>query len=177
MVPFSSAFNKVTKEHTDIRDRIAEGFLFSCYSPSDKVEAYRLFNLLSAPNVSAGGFSVVPENFERAMVSHAVKKVIIPTWVNNGEQYYMPTKELPQDFVTDCVVWAAFADSNNAVALKDVEYKGTFYQIQNIGSQLATSQMKQKSSWILLEICIKQFMAICQIWIGLLQKLTHGILV
>ena len=131
MVPFSSAFNKVTKEHTDVRDRIAEGFLFSCYSPSDKVEAYRLFNLLSAPNVSAGGFSVVPENFERAMVSHAVKKVIIPTWVNNGEQYYMPTKELPQDFVTDCVVWAAFADSNNAVALKDVEYKGTFYQIQN----------------------------------------------
>ena len=38
---------------------------------------------------------------------------------------------LPSEFVTDCVVWAAFSNKNNCTALKDVKYQGDIWQIPN----------------------------------------------
>ena len=38
---------------------------------------------------------------------------------------------LPSEFVTDCVVWAAFSSKNNCAALKDVKYQGDIWQIPN----------------------------------------------
>jgi hypothetical protein len=38
---------------------------------------------------------------------------------------------LPAEFVADCVVWSAFADSNYAVSLRNVQYQGRVWQIVN----------------------------------------------
>ena len=86
---------------------------------------------LSSPYASAGAFSVTPENFEKAMVLHAVKKIPRATWTNDRDAFYAPNAELPAEFITDCVVWSAFADSNNAVSLRNVEYQGRTWQIPN----------------------------------------------
>ena len=114
---------------------------------------------LSSPYASAGAFSVTPENFEKAMVLHAVKKLPKATWTNDRDAFYAPTNpvnpvnpvkensasprlcvknspidtatDLPAEFVADCVVWSAFADSNCCAALRNVPYKGKVYQIIN----------------------------------------------
>ena len=41
------------------------------------------------------------------------------------------TTGLPSEFVTDCVVWAAFSNKNNCTALKDVRYQDDVWQISN----------------------------------------------
>lgn len=88
--------------------------------------------LLSGPYASAGGFSVVPDNFERSMIVHAVRKIPKHTWDKDRDQFYQPlSDDLPTEFINDCVIWSAFAASNNTVALKDVRYKGNTYQIHN----------------------------------------------
>ena len=130
MPMFSSALNQQT-ENKDQRDHIAPGFLFSLSSNGDDFQHQSGVFILSAPYANAGAFSVTPDNFEKAVVLHAVKKLEKATWTNDRDAFYAPTKELTDDFVADCAVWTTFAASNYAVALKDVPYQGTVYQIRN----------------------------------------------
>lgn len=71
------------------------------------------------------------------MVLHAVKKIPKATWTNDRDAFYAPNgcalgdRALPDEFVTDSVVWSAFADSNYAVSLRNVEYQGHVWQIAN----------------------------------------------
>jgi len=120
--------------------------------------------LLSGVYHDGHGSAITPETFEFCMVSAAVRKLIIPTWLNDRDQFLIPppaiqqnkyphdevlgtplsypgkesTPEqtinektgLPEDFVTDCVVWVLFNGCNNSSAFT-AEYKGQYYTIQN----------------------------------------------
>ena len=130
MPTFVSAFNLKT-DNKDKRNHVAPGFICSVSSNGDDFQHTNSVFILSAPYANAGAFSVTPENFERAMVLHAVKKIPKATWTNDRDAFYAPQSELPSEFVTDCVVWSAFADSNYAVALRNVEYQGRRWQIAN----------------------------------------------
>ncbi len=130
MPMFSSALNQQL-ENKDQRDHIAPGFLFSVVSKGDDFQNQNGVCILSAPYANAGAFSVTPENFEKAVVLHAVKKLEKATWTNDRDAFYAPTEELSDEFIADCAVWTAFAASNYAVALKDVPYQGAVYQIRN----------------------------------------------
>ena len=153
MPTFVSAFNLKT-DNKDKRNHVAPGFICSVSSNGDDFQHTNSVFILSAPYANAGAFSVTPENFERAMVLHAVKKIPKATWTNDRDAFYAPTggsqftatekadaincvppveatTGLPTEFVSDCVVWSAFADSNYAVALRNVEYQGRTWQIAN----------------------------------------------
>ena len=158
MPMFSSAL-KLQPENKDPRDHIAPGFLFSLSCGRDDFQHQNMVFMLSSPYASAGAFSVTPENFERAMVLYTVKKIPEKSWTNDKDSFYAPTNpvnpvnpvkensaslrlcvknnpidaatRLPSEFVTDCVVWAAFSNKNNCVSLRDVKYKGRVWQIVN----------------------------------------------
>ena len=136
MPTFVSAFNLKT-DNKDKRNHVAPGFLCSVSSKGDDFQNQNSVFILSAPYANAGAFSVTPENFEKAMVLHAVKKIPKATWTNDRDAFYAPNsgalgdRALPDEFVTDCAVWSAFADSNYAVSLRNVEYQGRAWQIQN----------------------------------------------
>ena len=159
MPTFVSAFNLKT-DNKDKRNHVAPGFLCSVSSNGDDFQHTNSVFILSAPYANAGAFSVTQENFERAMVLHAVKKIPKATWTNDRDAFYAPATKweshkerkehkgfansaffaaekidaatgLPPEFVTDCVVWSAFADSNYAVSLRNVEYQGRTWQIAN----------------------------------------------
>ena len=136
MPTFVSAFN-LKPDNKDKRNHVAPGFLCSVSSKGDDFQNQNSVFILSAPYANAGAFSVTPDNFEKAMVLHAVKKIPKATWTNDRDAFYAPNsgalgdRALPDEFVTDCVVWSAFADSNYAVSLRNVEYQGRAWQIQN----------------------------------------------
>jgi hypothetical protein len=87
--------------------------------------------------------SVTPENFEQAMVVHAVRRIPKATWLNDRDQFLQPNKALAQDFINDCVVWSLFANSNNTVAMKNVLYEKETYQIRNHFFPFAVSEIKK----------------------------------
>ena len=128
--PFSNALGR-TANVKDVRDRIADGFLASLMCNGNDLMHQNYTSLFSGPLISAGAFSVVPENFERAMIIHAVRRMPKATWLNDKDQFLQPTKRLPREFVADCVVWSLFSNSNNTAAMRDVEYEGVVYQIKN----------------------------------------------
>ncbi|MBQ9479855.1 MAG: hypothetical protein IJU71_09915, partial [Selenomonadaceae bacterium] len=128
--PLSSAL-KVGALNKDRRDRIADGFLASLMCNGNDFTHQIKTALLSGPYASAGGMSITPSNFERAMVVHAVRHLERATWLNDKDQFYRPTAPLPTEFVNDCVVWSLFAPSNCTTALTNVEYEGETYRIKN----------------------------------------------
>lgn len=130
MPTFISAMRLMT-ENKDKRNHVAPGFLFSMASLGDDLQHQNNVFILSAPYANAGAFSVTPDNFERAMTLHAVKRIPQATWTNDCDTFYAPKEPLPEEFVSDCVVWSAFSASNNCVALRNVEYQGRVWQIPN----------------------------------------------
>lgn len=129
--PLASAIT-VSPRTNDVRDRIADGFICSLMSNGNDMQHQNYVAILSGPYCSAGGFSVVPANFERSMILHAVRKIPKATWDNDRDQFYQPySDDLPEQFISDCVVWSAFALSNNTTSMKDVPYQGKIYQMEN----------------------------------------------
>jgi hypothetical protein len=128
--PMGSAIS-VKSKNTDVRDRIAKDFLASLMCKGNDVQNYNNVALLSAPYVSAGALSVTPENFNKAMIVHAVRKNIRKNWVNDRDQFMQPNKNPSIGFVRRCTVWNLFSDSNQTSSLRNIQYKGKTYQIVN----------------------------------------------
>jgi len=130
MPPLSNGIT-VKDGNVDIRHRARSDFLASMCSNGNDFQHAKYVVILSSPSASAGAFTVNPENFEKAMALHAVKKIPVPTWLNDRNQFLVPHTEPGQEFLNDCVVWSLFASSNETTALKDVKYAGKLFQIKN----------------------------------------------
>ncbi len=128
--PLGSAIS-VKSGNTDVRDRVAKGFLASLMCKGNDVQNYNNVALLSGPYVSAGALSIVPENFDKAMVVHAVRKNVHKNWINDRDQFLQPNKNPGIGFMRSCTVWNLFADSNQTSSLRNVSYKGQTFQIVN----------------------------------------------
>ena len=132
----------VKGNNADVRDRIANGFLASLMCNGNDVQHHNNVALLSGPYVSAGALSVVPENFDKAMVVHAVRKNVRKTWLNDRDQFLMPASKPGIAFIRQCVVWSLFTDSNQTASLRNVAYKGETYQIVNHFFPFKTATIK-----------------------------------
>jgi hypothetical protein len=141
--PFGSAIN-VKKNNLDARDRISEGFLASLMCKGNDFVNQNNTSILSGPYVSAGGLSITKENFEKAMVIHAVRRIPKATWINDRDQFMQPNRELSDGFISDCVVWSLLSNSNETVSMRNVEYKGKSYQITN---HLFPFRIQDVSAW------------------------------
>jgi len=139
--PVGSAIN-VKSDNKDPRDRVANGFLSSFMCGGNDFQHQNKTCFLSAPYVSAGALSVIPENFEKSMVVHAVRRIPKATWVNDRDQFLQPKKKLSDEFVHDCTLWNLFSNSNQTAAMKDVEYEKETYQIPNHFFPFLISELK-----------------------------------
>ncbi len=128
--PLGSAIS-VKGDNGDVRDRVAKGFLASLMCKGNDVQNYNNVALLSGPYVSAGALSVVPENFDKAMIVHAVRKNVRKSWINDRDQFLRPKTKPSVWFMRQCAVWSLFADSNHTASLRNVAYKGGTFQIIN----------------------------------------------
>jgi len=118
-------------DNADTRHRARPDFLASICSKGNDFQNAKYVSILSSPSVSAGAFTVIAENFEKALTLHAVRKIPKPTWLNDRNQFLIPRTEPCKEFLNDCVVWSLFSSSNETTALKNVHYLGAIYQIKN----------------------------------------------
>jgi hypothetical protein len=140
--PLGSAIS-VKPDNGDIRDRVAEGFLASLMCKGNDVQNYNNVALLSGPYVSAGALSVVAENFDKAMVVHAVRKGVRKSWINDRDQFFSPKEKPSANFIRRCAVWSLFAESNATASLRNVSYEGKLFQIVNHFFPFKVSALKK----------------------------------
>ena len=130
-------------DNGDVRDRIAPGFLASLMCKGNDVQNYNNVALLSGPYVSAGALSITPDNFDKAMVVHAVRKNVKKTWINDRDQFLIPETKPGIVFIRQCTVWNLFTDSNQTASLRNVNYQGETYQIVNHFFPFKTAILKK----------------------------------
>lgn len=101
--------------------------------------------ILSSPYVSAGALSVTPNNFEKAMIIHTVRRLPKATWLNDRDQLLQPIGDVLSDeiFVSDCVIWSIFSNSNTTASMSEVSYEGKNYRIKNQMFPFLTSDIKK----------------------------------
>lgn len=133
----------VKNDNTDTRHRARPDFLASICSNGNDLQHAKYVVMLSSPNASAGAFTVVKANFEKALTLHAVKKIPKETWLNDRNQFLIPHTEPTKEFLYDCVVWSLFASSNETTALSKVSYLGNTYQIKNNLYPFSIEEIKQ----------------------------------
>lgn len=129
-VPLSSAIT-VKNTGNDIRNRICEGFLASLMTCGNDLQKQNLTAILSAPQASAGALSITKDNFERAMIIHAVRRIVEISWINSSDQFVIPREKLSDYFTLDAIVWSIFSSSNQTVSMDNVLYNGKTYKIIN----------------------------------------------
>lgn len=128
--PLSNGITVATG-NADKRHRARPDFLASICSKGNDFQNSRYISILSSPSASAGAFTVTKEIFEKSLVLHAVRKIPIPTWLNDRNQFLKPRTKPDTEFINDCIVWSLFANSNHTSSLKNVNYEGKIYQIKN----------------------------------------------
>lgn len=132
-VPLSSAI-KVKVSGSDIRDKICDGFLGSLMSCGSDLQKQNLTAIFSAPQASAGSLSITKDNFQKAMIIHAIRRITKVNWLNGSDQFIIPKCDiegLSEKFKIDCVIWSLFASSNQTVSMNNVFYKDKYYKIEN----------------------------------------------
>jgi hypothetical protein len=80
---------------------------------------------------SAGGFIVTDKNLWQASVVFAVRRLIIPTWLNDRDQFLQPTTALSDEFKNDCLIWMLFNRSNRTASANNLEWNGNKWSIVN----------------------------------------------
>ncbi len=156
--PFSSALN-IKTAGPDIRDRISENFLGSLMCKGNDLQNQDATALFSGPYASAGSHSITPEIFEDSLVVYAVRHLPKHDWTNHTDQFKQANRELPNEFVNDCVVWSLFDGKNQTVAMRDVAYNNHTYQIQNHFFPIPLKTLRQ---WTISDMDIGQTLPTAQ---------------
>ena len=79
----------------------------------------------------SGGFYVNEENLWQAAIVFTVRRVIKPTWLNDRDQFLIPTEPLTDEFKNDCLIWMLFNGSNLTASANDLEWNDKKWSIVN----------------------------------------------
>ena len=90
-LPLKNALSPPEKTTGDIRGRKwANDAIGGMICPGNDLQHTGLTAILSSGYCSAGGFLVTKDNFKKAAVVFAVRRVIKPTWLNDRDQFLQP---------------------------------------------------------------------------------------
>ncbi len=87
--------------------------------------------LFSSPYGQGDGFYVTPENLWQAAIIFSVRRLIVPTWLNDRDQFLQPTAPLSDEFKNDCLIWMLFNRSQRTASANNLEWNGKKWAIVN----------------------------------------------
>lgn len=87
--------------------------------------------LFSSGYGSGRGFFITPENLWQAAIVFSVRRLVKPTWLNDRDQFLIPTEPLTDEFKNDCLIWMLFNGSNLTASANDLEWNDKKWSIVN----------------------------------------------
>ena len=107
----------------------AIGFMW-CKS-NDMQQAGQQTALVSSGFGDGHGFFVTGDNLWQIAINFSVRRIIAHTWLNDRDQFLIPSGELTEEFKADCLVWMLFNGSNLTASANDLEWNGKKWSIVN----------------------------------------------
>lgn len=107
----------------------ALGYLLS--NGNDVQHSSQQTAVLSSVYNTGGGFYITKENLWQAVIVFSVRRLVKPTWLNDRDQFLIPTEPLTDAFKNDCLVWMLFNGSNLTASANDLEWNDRKWSIVN----------------------------------------------
>ena len=82
---------------------------------------------------NVGNVKIDSDNFMKAMAIFTARKTIKRNWINWQDEYLAPNTEHEdyEQWNNDAIIYSLFNGKSNQSSLRDVEYKGETWQIEN----------------------------------------------
>jgi hypothetical protein len=87
--------------------------------------------VFSSPYGGGNGFYINSENLWQAAIVFSVRRLVKPTWINDRDQFLIPTEPLTDEFKNDCLIWMLFNGSNLTASANDLEWNDKKWSIVN----------------------------------------------
>ncbi len=126
-----SSFNKVKSSNIN---NIAPNSIGYFLIQSNNIRANNLqVAILSSASSNRGGVSIIDSNFLKVTSFFAARKCIQRNWINCKDEYIAPNEEHPKfdQFKFDSLVYSLFNNHSQQSSLRQVEYKGKLWEINN----------------------------------------------
>jgi hypothetical protein len=112
---------------------VTGGVFYMMSNSNNLMGSGQLTFMTSLPGTRDAPVPVLPSNWRRAVALYGARKLVQENWVNQKDEYLTPDESKPgyEQWVNDCHVYALLHNANNCTAMRDVQYKGKAWQIQN----------------------------------------------
>lgn len=87
--------------------------------------------LFSSVYSGGHGFYINHENLRQASIIFSMRRSVKPTWLNDRDQFLIPTEPLTEEFKSDCLIWMLFNGSNLTASANDLEWNDRKWSIVN----------------------------------------------
>jgi len=131
-VPLKNTISPTTNTKDVRGTKWADGGIASMICKgSDLQNASTQTALLSSGYCSAGAFFVTDKNLWQSAIVFSVRRLIKPTWLNDRDQFLIPTEPLTDEFKNDCLLWMLFNGSNLTASANELEWNNKKWSIVN----------------------------------------------
>ena len=130
VVPLKNAVS-VSTSKAYLQTWADEAIAYLHCNSNDMQHAGQTTSLYSSVFGSAHGLYVTKDNFEQVAMTFVARRVERPTWLNDRDQFYKPTGEVPEEFVNDCVVWMVFNRCNKTASSDSLIWEGKPWKLTN----------------------------------------------
>lgn len=105
------------------------------------------------------GFSVTPENFKRAITLFSSRKLIIPNWLNEKDEYFAPDENNPifEQFYIDSIVYSLFNNSSEQSSLSNIRYKGVNWDVKNEFFWMSNREIREIAGNVFNHVISEQY--------------------
>jgi len=88
--------------------------------------------------------SIILNNFNKVISVFAARKLVEPTWINQKDEYMIPNTEHHdyQQWNIDCIIYSLFNGASNQSSLRQIDYKGKTWNIENQWFWLSNKELQ-----------------------------------
>ena len=144
-------FTSALKMKINGNNQIAENALGMIVADSNNVDKNAQFVSLVSGCANMGhlaSYSITKDNFHRCTALFTARKLVEKTWINSKDEYIAPNEghESWNTFVADSVIYSLFHSASNQSSLRQIEYKGSKWDIKNEFFFMSKEQMLELAS-------------------------------
>lgn len=130
-LPLSNAFKVSSNPRIKMSCNNMKGFLFAGNNDFQNALTGTLITSSIYTGRNGGGVYLNDENLLQAAIVFTVRRVIKATWLNDRDQFLIPTEPLTEEFKSDCLIWMLFNGSNLTASANDLEWNNKKWSIVN----------------------------------------------
>jgi hypothetical protein len=130
-LPLSNALTVSSNPRRKLSCEGALGYLFAGNNDLQNASTGTCLTSSIYTGRNGGGSYVLPENLDRSAIVFAVRRLIKPTWLNDRDQFLQPSRELPEEFKSDCLIWMLFNGSNLSAGADGLEWNNRTWSLTN----------------------------------------------